>query len=86
MSGEVIREYPVTLAEVWDALSEAQQAELGALAREAETPAERRGALRCFMRFAGLCVEYEYQVTARGLAVATGRATEGAAVVSAPRG
>ena len=65
MSGEVVREYPVTLAEVWGALSAAQRAELWALAREAETPAERRGALRCFLRFAGLYVEYEYQVTAR---------------------
>ena len=86
MSGEVIREYPVTLAEVWDALSEAQQAELWALAREVETPAERRGALRCFLRFAGMYVEYEYQMTAQGLEVAAGQATEGAAVVSAPQG
>ena len=64
MSGEVIREYPVTLAEVWDALSEAQQAELWALTREAETPAERHGALRCFLRFAGFYVEYECQAPA----------------------
>ena len=68
MSGEVIREYPVTLAEVWDALSEAQRAELWALAREAETPAERRG---------GAAVLYALRGAVRGVRISGDRAGAG---------
>ncbi len=55
----------LTAQDFWRALNQTQRTELRALVAEAQDQEELRGALRCFMRFAGMYVEYEYQVTAR---------------------